>query len=243
MQTGCIFLRGMVPYTNPNVKHASAMRHNICGILCDCKSPLCAKRLGDSRSVSYNTPMPISPSDKRYKLCCQLQDYARRHPERRSEAERILRFVESTSDCFERSHESGHITGSAWLLNPDGTKALLTLHRKLGLWLQPGGHADGQTDTLQVALREAEEESGIAGIEPISAEIYDVDVHRIPPHPASGAPEHLHYDVRYLLRAPHENYRISHESKALAWFTPEELHHLTPPTDESVLRLAGLCRR
>lgn len=180
------------------------------------------------------------PDDHRRALYEQLCRYAQRHPERQAVAEQMLRFVAETPDCFERSHAAGHITGSAWLLNPAGDKALLTLHRKLGLWLQPGGHADGDPDALRVALREAEEESGIPGIRALRAEIYDIDIHVIPAHPASGAPEHLHYDVRFLLQAPHERYRISYESKALAWYSRQELEALTPPADESVLRLARL---
>lgn len=180
------------------------------------------------------------PSDKRAALYTQLLTYAARHPERREVAERMLRFVAETPDCFERSHAAGHITGSAWLLSPCGGKALLTLHRKLGLWLQPGGHADGDADTLRVALREAQEESGIPGIRPLSREIYDVDIHRIPPHPAGGTPEHLHYDVRYLLQAPHERYALSAESTALAWYSAAELTRLG--VDDSVLRLARLHR-
>lgn len=181
-----------------------------------------------------------TPVDSRASLYAQLLNYISRHPERRAAAEQMLRFVAETPDCFERSHASGHITGSAWLLNPAGDKALLTLHRKLNKWLQPGGHADGDADTLRVALREATEESGIQGIYPLSECIYDVDIHTIPAHPASGAPEHLHYDVRYLLRAPHESFIVSHESKALAWYSAQELERLSPAADDSVLRLARL---
>ena len=179
------------------------------------------------------------PDDHRKPLFEQLAAYAARHPERRDEAERIMRFVCATPDCFERSHAAGHITGSAWLLNPAGDKALLTLHRKLGRWLQPGGHADGDPDTLRVALREAEEESGISGIAPVSRDIFDVDIHTIPSHSVSGEPEHLHYDVRYLLRAPHERYRISAESRALAWRSMAQLRQLEPAADASVLRMAA----
>lgn len=185
------------------------------------------------------TPLP---TDQRNALCEQLLEYMQRHPERRDTAEQILQFVVGEPTCFERSHAAGHITGSAWLLNPTGDKALLTLHRKLDKWLQPGGHADGDPDTLRVALREATEESGIEGITPVSPAIYDVDVHLIPAHP-TGGPAHLHYDVRYLLRAPHERFVISHESKALAWFSARELGELCPPTDDSVLRLAKLVHR
>lgn len=203
------------------------------------------KRLAFARrrgTLSFVEAPITPPADKRRPLYTQLLAYATRHPERREVAEQIMRFVAETPDCFERSHSAGHITGSAWLLNPAGNKALLTLHRKLGLWLQPGGHADGDADILRVALREAEEESGISGIHPLRTSVYDVDIHAIPAHPASGAPEHLHYDVRFLLQAPHERYTISHESKALAWYSEQELGRLSPPVDESVLRLASLVK-
>lgn len=180
--------------------------------------------------------MQTPPTDHRLPLYRQLVAYARRHPSRRAAAEQIMRFVCSTPDCFERSHAAGHITGSAWLLNPAGDKALLTLHRKLGRWLQPGGHADGDSDTRRVALREAEEESGIAGIRLLSPGIFDVDVHEIPP--SGDAPAHLHYDIRYLLQAPHEQWVLSSESTALAWYTPAQICALQPAADASVLRMA-----
>lgn len=181
-----------------------------------------------------------APSDHRQALYELLLRYIARHPERRETAERMLDFVLSTPDCFRRSHTPGHITGSAWLLNSDGSKALLTLHHKLQLWVQPGGHADGDTDILRVALREAQEESGIQEIRVLSPEIYDVDIHTIPYHPGTNTPQHLHYDVRFLLQAQHDTYTISHESDALAWVTPQELHCLTPAADAAVLRLAAL---
>lgn len=183
------------------------------------------------------------PRDARLPLCLQLQAYMDKHPERQDVAQRILHFVQTTPHCFERSHAAGHITGSAWLLNARGDKALLTLHHKLKLWVQPGGHADGDPDILRVALREAREESGIEGIIALSPHIYDVDIHTIPARPASGEAEHLHYDIRYLLQAPHERYRISAESDALGWCTAAELKTLTPAADEAVMRLASLWQK
>lgn len=180
------------------------------------------------------------PCDIRKQLCEQLLDYISRTPERAAVAEQVLQFVCNTPDCFERTHVSGHITGSAWLINPAGDKTLLTLHRKLKLWVQPGGHADGDGDVLHVAMREAQEESGIANPVPLSTRIYDIDIHIIPARPQCNEPEHLHYDIRYLLQAPHEQYAISDESDALGWFNQEELLQLTPPADAAVLRLAAL---
>ncbi len=176
--------------------------------------------------------------DPRHPLEQALFRYAARHPQNAKTAERVLSFIRHVPDCFCREHAEGHITGSAWLLDPQGEKSLLTLHRKLGRWLQPGGHADGDADTLRVALREAEEESGIAGISPLSHEIFDVDIHEIPARPATGEPAHLHYDIRYLLQAPSQDFHLSDESDALAWFSASELSALHP--EESIRRMLRL---
>lgn len=178
-------------------------------------------------------------TDHREDLLRKLSLFCKTAPRQQEEcARKLAEFVRSTPDCFERSHSAGHITGSAWILSPDGGKSLLTLHRRLGRWLQPGGHADGESDTLSVALREAREESGIAALIPLSEDIFDVDIHAIPASAARQEPEHLHYDVRYLLRAMHERFTVSSESIALGWFTLEEVETLEPAPDESVLRLA-----
>lgn len=180
------------------------------------------------------------PTDERAPICEALLRYMARCPERASVAEEILSFVAATPDCFCRSHAAGHITGSAWLLNPAGDKALLTLHRNLKRWMQTGGHADGDPDVLRTALREATEESGIEGIRVLDAEIMDVDIHRIPPNPRKGEGEHLHYDIRYLLQAPHEHFAVSEESIDLAWWTATDFAARAAETDEAVLRLARI---
>lgn len=142
-------------------------------------------------------------------------------------------FVRDNERCFERSLEIGHVTGSAWLVNPTGDKVLLTHHRKLSAWLQLGGHADGEGDITKVAAREAEEESGIPGAALVSAEILDIDVH---PIPARGSePAHFHYDVRFALRAKCEDFVVSEESNSLQWVRMEELEKFTQ--SRSMLRM------
>ena len=149
---------------------------------------------------------------------------------------RMLTFVRKYPDCFERSLNVGHITGSAWLVNENNSRALLTHHKKLDLWLQPGGHADGEADACLVALKEAREESGISEIEPISNQIFDLDIHDIPAR--GDIPRHLHYDVRFLCQARHSKFRVSDESHALAWVTPEEIKTLKTDAT-SVPRMAA----
>ncbi len=130
-------------------------------------------------------------------------------------AQTIL-FVENNFNCFDRQLQIGHITGSAWVVNPSRTHALLMHHRKLGRWFQPGGHADGLPDVLKVALQEAHEETGLTQIRAVSDAIFDVDVHQIPAN--AKEPAHLHYDIRFLVEAdPAEKLIINSESKDLLW--------------------------
>lgn len=184
--------------------------------------------------------MKVAENDPRNQLLHELNQFCPVYAEQELARCRILDFVTATPECFDRSCRQGHITGSAWLLHPDGNRVLLTLHRKLKRWLQPGGHADGQSDVMQVALREAEEESGIIGITPLLSHIIDVDVHLIPERPATGEPAHFHYDIRYLLQAPHEHFSLSHESEDLRWWSPHEIISQSHLFDQSLLRLVHL---
>ncbi|MQX37363.1 NUDIX hydrolase [Roseospira navarrensis] len=128
-----------------------------------------------------------------------LDAHRSRFPEEAAMTTRARRFVAEIPDCFDRAPLRAHLSGSAWVLNPARDHVLLVLHRKLDLWLQPGGHADGDPDLLRVALRETWEEAGMPedSVRPLSHAIFDVDVHAIPDTPAE--PHHDHYDIRFLL--------------------------------------------
>lgn len=147
---------------------------------------------------------------------------------------RLAEFVSTYENCFERTLVIGHVTGSAWIVDRDRTHVLLTHHRKLDKWLQLGGHADGDSDVLRVAMREAEEESGLTSLQPVHRDIFDVDIHLIPARKTE--PEHFHYDVRYALEADRaEAIRLSDESHDLRWVPVHEVAGLTE--EESVLRM------
>ena len=168
-------------------------------------------------------------------LLQQLEQYATKWEHESETVERFIEFVEAHEECFERSLEVGHVTGSAWLVNAGGSHVLLTHHRKLGRWLQLGGHADGDADIKRVALREAVEESGITAVEPVSNEIFDIDIHEIPER--GDEPAHYHYDVRYAMRAVGEmDFIVSDESHDLSWVEIRSLAEYT--TEESMLRMA-----
>lgn len=174
----------------------------------------------------------------------QLQRYLGADAHEAAMCRRLAEFVAAYADCFERSLLVGHVTGSAWVVDFDRSHVLLHHHGKLDKWLQLGGHADGEPHVLNVALREAQEESGLTSVRPVTDGIFDVDIHRIP---ARGAePEHFHYDVRFLLEADRgEPLRITSESKDLQWVPIGRIGELTQ--EESMLRMvrkmAAVCSR
>lgn len=138
------------------------------------------------------------------------------------------------SAAFDRTHYTpGHVTASAFVLSPDQSAVLLILHRKLGLWLQPGGHVEpNDMDIATAARREVVEETGVAGLELLSSTLFDLDIHDIP---AFGTtPEHQHFDVRFRFQASTATLQPSSEVADARWVPLAEVSDLK--TDESVRR-------
>ena len=133
-----------------------------------------------------------------------------------------LKFL-GNQDCFLSTNYSGHFTASAWIVNQDKDKVLMTHHKKLNMWLQLGGHADGDDNLLNAAIREVKEESGIKKCKVISDQIFDLDIHNIPEF--DSQPAHTHYDVRFLLEADSKRDKvfISEESNDVAWINLDEV--------------------
>ncbi|MEA5404770.1 NUDIX hydrolase [Arcicella sp. DC2W] len=148
--------------------------------------------------------------------------------------EEIISFVKANSTCFERSLLVGHVTGSAWILDKSRQYTLLTHHKKLNQWFQTGGHCDGDSDVLNVALKEAKEETGLKNIKVLSPDIFDIDIHLIPER--KGIPVHLHFDVRFLLEADmNEALIVSSESTDLKWIPLSEVAELND--SDSIMRM------
>jgi 8-oxo-dGTP pyrophosphatase MutT (NUDIX family) len=153
------------------------------------------------------------------------------------EANFIPEFVELLEDeqAYSRDRLLGHFTASAWIVNKRRTHTLLTLHRKLNRWLQLGGHADGHENLMEVAVKEAKEESGLTSLRLVDRNIFDIDKHIIPEN--KGIPQHFHYDVRFLLEAEiSEPLTLSEESKDLAWVSFEAVEDMVGPYS-SILRM------
>ena len=164
-----------------------------------------------------------------------IKNYAHKNPKENS-AHDMLNFLK-TDGCFLKDNYDGHFTGSAWIVSTDKDKILMTHHKKLGMWLQLGGHADGENDLLKVALREAKEESGIQYFNILSDEIFDLDIHDIPKK--MDQPSHKHYDIRFLLETDPASNKIiiSDESYDVAWIPIDDVIELNP--ENSIQRMVG----
>lgn len=163
----------------------------------------------------------------------QLRHYLLRFPEERSTVGRFEELL-LHPDAFERTHLPGHITGSAFIISEDRTQTLLVHHAKLNRWLQPGGHCDGDHDVTRVALREANEETGVVALHLFTQAIFDLDIHRIPER--KDFPAHDHYDVRYIIKAsPLDPIVVSEESHDVKWIRLDELEEFNK--EEALLRL------
>jgi len=153
---------------------------------------------------------------------------------------RMAQFVVSNRhDWWKRSTRDGHVTGSAWILNHAATHALLLHHRKLNLWVQPGGHLDdSDASPAAGAMREAQEETGIPNLILADTVVFDVDIHDIPARVGKHGtePAHLHYDVRYLIMATDARVTISEESLDAKWMPLQALAQ--PSHERSIARMA-----
>ena len=145
--------------------------------------------------------------------------------EERDRAE-LLRRLKSGEELYSRENQSAHLTASAWVVSPDRTQVLLAYYNLYHSWAWLGGHADGERDLLNVAMREVREESGLSDVRPVTDALYSVEILTVDGHEKRGkyVSSHLHLNVTYLLEAdpaapvrckPDENSRVG-------WFALED---------------------
>jgi 8-oxo-dGTP pyrophosphatase MutT (NUDIX family) len=142
-----------------------------------------------------------------------LAGHVGRDPRERASLRRTLALLDWLPRPLDETADPSHVTGSAIVLDGDG-RVLLHRHKRLGIWLQPGGHVDPGETVAQGAVRETREETGLEAAHPVGGpSIAHVDVHQ-------GPRGHVHLDVRYLLRADGEAAFAPHagESRQVAWF-------------------------
>lgn len=167
----------------------------------------------------------ITAADERLQFSARLHDVWETiapldSPEMRDKRDSMRALLDERPQPLDRRERPGHFTASALVVNDALDRILLLHHAKLKIWVQPGGHVDGNANLMAVALREATEETGIRGLR-IWPRAVDLDIHRVDP-PSEDA--HLHYDVRFLVLAPQAPVlNPNHESTAQRWVSPGDL--------------------
>lgn len=167
-----------------------------------------------------------------------LAEYAFRHPGESPAIDEFWELLEHADDITDPAHYlPGHLTSSAFTLDPEVGSLLLVHHEKLDRWLQPGGHIDEGDDSLErAAVRELAEETGVADVESLG--LLDLDVHAIPQR--GDVPEHLHYDVRFAFRSRSSVILALDGVREAVWARLDGLDEFD--TDDSVLRAAAKLR-
>lgn len=168
-----------------------------------------------------------------------IVNYQPYNEQERIDKELLLEYIETYKDLYTRSNEKAHFTASAWVVNKNRTKVLMAYHHIYQSWSWLGGHVDGNTIFLNVAINEVKEESGVKSVWPLSEEIYGIEVLPVPSHMKNGEQivYHHHLNITYLLEADEaETLHIKEdENSAVGWLTLEEA--VTMPTEEEMISI------
>lgn len=151
----------------------------------------------------------------------------------------MLDYINLFTNILDRSNETLHFTASSWIVNPDRSKVLMVYHNIYRSWSWTGGHADGESDLLGVAIREAKEETGITSLRPVSENIFSLEILPVPAHRKYNqyvAP-HLHLNLTYILEANDEQQLQvkPDENSAVQWFSLEEAISASTEPDMQVI--------
>ena len=162
----------------------------------------------------------------RQELINQIEDYKPFNEQEKMDKLLLLNWIRNNDNAFSRENTVAHMTASAWVVNKDRSKVLMVYHNIYNSWSWLGGHADGETDLLSVALREVKEEAGITNVKLVSEEIFSLESLTVDGHVKKGnyISSHLHLNVTYLLEADSDE-AVSikaDENSGVAWFSPEK---------------------
>ena len=137
------------------------------------------------------------------KLRREIEEYKPYNEQEEQDKKVILKYIDTFDDVLTRNNEFGHFTASSWVLNKDKTKVLMIYHNIYKSWAWTGGHSDGDSNLLNVAIREVKEETGVKDVKPISDDIFSLEIICVNGHVKRGkyVSSHVHLNVTYLLEA------------------------------------------
>ena len=162
----------------------------------------------------------------RNELLKNIENYQPFNEQEKKDKALILDWIKKNDNAFLRDNPVAHITASAWVVNKDRTKVLMVYHNIYNSWSWLGGHADGETDLLLVAMREVQEEAGITGVRPVSEKIFSMESLTVDGHVKNGSyvSSHLHLNISYLLEADETEtlFVKEDENSGVEWFELNE---------------------
>lgn len=162
----------------------------------------------------------------RQALIKYIEEYTPYNEQEEKDKALILDWIRNNDNAFVRDNTVAHMTASAWVVNKDRSKVLMVYHNIYNSWSWLGGHADGETDLLSVAVKEVKEEAGITDVHPVSEKIFSLESLTVDGHMKKGnyVSSHLHLNITYLLEANEEELVSikEDENSGVAWFFPEE---------------------
>ncbi len=156
----------------------------------------------------------------------KIKNYIPTNEQEQRDKEQMLEFMQTNDNCLYRENTVAHFTTSIWTVNKECTKTLMVYHNIYDSWSWIGGHADGEENLSEVALRELWEETGVKNARLVSDEIFSIETLTVDGHIKKGVyvPSHLHFNVTYLAEADENEMLVVNEdeNQAVKWFTFDE---------------------
>lgn len=164
-----------------------------------------------------------------------IENYQAFDEQEKQDQKVILKYLDLFDDMLVRENDLIHLTASGWILNSAHDKVLMIYHNIYDSWGWTGGHADGDADLLHVALKEAQEETGIQTFQVLSDEILALDILPVWRHVKRGKPvsSHQHANITYLLEADeHEKLIVKpDENQGVKWIPLDEIDQYVSEPD------------
>lgn len=157
----------------------------------------------------------------------KIEKYVPYNEQEEKDKNTILKYMDAFEDTLTRNNEFGHFTASAWVVNKERTKVLMIYHNIYKSWAWTGGHADGESDLLSVAVREVKEETGVENVKVLDDDIFSLEIVCVNGHVKRGkyVSSHVHLNVTYLLEVDENaTLRIKEdENSGVKWVSIDEV--------------------
>ena len=165
------------------------------------------------------------------KLRLMIENYNPVNEQEEADKKLMLEYIENFEDTLTRENRTCHFTASSWIVNKERTKVLMIYHNIYDSWAWTGGHCDGDPDVLHVALKEAEEETSLKSVKPLTNELASIEILTVDGHVKRGkyVSSHLHLNCSFILEADeNEVLQIKEdENSGVKWVNIEDAISLT----------------